>query len=252
MRFVTLAIVILSQLAAAQNPGKGMRQMETLIGVYRTEGNNLATAPGMAEDGFSYLVFFGDGIVLRDRPSQGLQGWDDSFWMQLDFRSGVAPRMQRWGAYLLTNGQRQIIFADREVWSINIARYPQILEIQGRTYVLLDPGTGLKLQGTYKSVKDDSFITFAPDGRMNQQGLVANCISSGQHFSYNNGMPSAHAAGNLCLDQPLAGGYSVGYYTLQLRFSNSSQTFAFWADPGASGTNPQALYINGVRYEVIH
>src|SRR5579863_8519689 len=114
MKFVGIVVLILSQLMAAQDLGKGVRTMETLTGVYRAEANGPATAPGMADDGFSYLVFFRDGIVLRDRPSEGLQGWDDNFWMQLEFRSGVAPRVQRWGAYLLAKGQRQIIFADRQ------------------------------------------------------------------------------------------------------------------------------------------
>jgi hypothetical protein len=255
MKFITVVIVVLSQLAA-QDVAKGMRQMETLSGVYRAEGNTSGAAQNGDVDPFSYLTFFPDGIVRRAHPEEGLQGWDDGFRMNLDRRSGVPSRIALWGAYLLANGQREIIFGDRQVWTIGIAEYPNRLAVQGRTYVLLDSGTGLKLQGTYKSVKDDSFITFTADGRMNEQGIVANCIGSGQHFSYNNGMPSAHSGGSLCLDRPVAGGYSVGNYTLLLSFSNSSQKFAFWADPnsaaGAIRINPQTLYINNVRYELMH
>jgi len=257
MKPFAITLILLSHLAAAQGVGTGMRPMEPLIGVYRANGNPSGVAQGHESDPFSYLTFFADGLVRRTPPEEGLQGWDDAFWMNLDRRSGDAGRIARWGTYLLAGGQREIVFADRQVWSIDIRGYPKSIDVQGRTYVLLDSGNALKLQGTYKSVKDDSFISFAPDGRMNQQGLFANCISGGQHFSYGGGMPSAHSGASLCLNKPLAGAYAVGNYTLQLHFPTSSPKFAFWADRGPAdrgpaGTSPQTLYINGTRYELIH
>jgi hypothetical protein len=99
----------------------------------------------------------------------------------------------------------------------------------GLTYVLLDSGDGLSLQGSYRSTKDNSFITFLPGSTMNQQGIVANCVSSGPRFSYSGSVPSMGSGGRLCLDRPVAGGHRLGSYTIQFVLPDSTTpTFSFW------------------------
>jgi hypothetical protein len=123
------------------------------------------------------------------------------------------------------------------------------VEAVGRTYVLLDPGDGLSLQGLYRSTKDNSAINFLPGSMMNQQGIVANCVSGGQHFSYGGSVPSMTSAAQLCLDKPSSGGYRLGSYTIQFVMPDSTTpTFAFWADLTQNRVNPPAIYIDGVKF----
>lgn len=242
-----------AQFAAAQATSTAQAKTSgRLTGVYRApEETGRASSQGPNQGRFFYLTFFPDGRVRRTRPEVGLQGFDDAYQMNLDFRSGVPNYVRRWGTYRVAGEQGQILFANRDTWSFDLKEYPQSIQAQGRTYVLLDSGDGLKLQGTYKSTKDDSFITFMPDGKMNQEGVVANCVSGGQHYGVNShGVVTSNSAAMLCVAKPLPGGYSIGNYTIKLIFSNSSNAFAFWAEPTSNRTNPPALYIDNIRYDL--
>jgi hypothetical protein len=196
-----------------------------------------------------YLTFFPDGHVMRGAPDVGLAGYNAAYQMNLDIRSGIAAKIWRWGMYKVSGQQGTIDFADHMSIAFDLKNYPRTIEAVGLTYVLLDPGDGLSVQGTYKSTKDNSFITFLPGSTMNQQGIVANCISGGSHFSYGGSVPSMSSGGRLCLDRPVAGGYRLGSYTIQFVFPDSTTpTFSFWADMTQNRVSPPALYINGVKF----
>lgn len=228
------------QVVAAQNTSTLPLRQGQLSGIYRANG----TKP----DGHFYLTFFPDGRVKRNQPDEGLERWDDAFWMNLDLRSGDRTRIFRWGTYRVSGDQGQIAFARGDTWNFRI-KDPQTLEAVGRTYVLLDPGNGLALQGTYKSVRGDASITFTPDGQVVDQGVTANCQSA-QSYSYGGKLPSAHTSSMLCSDKARSGRYRIANYTLTFSFSDgSSPSLVFWVEPGAVGEGKRVIYINDVRYE---
>lgn len=257
MRSLAIFLLLaLSGFSAAQNPIRINAGHGRLSGFYRATraGADQTDEAGSNEKGrYFYLAFFPDGRARRTRLTEGLANFDDAFWMNSDIRTGIPSFIRRWGTYRVSGEQGEIVFANREVWTFNLAKYPGEIECQGRAYQLLDPGQNLRLEGTYKSTKDkDSFITFAPGGKMTQQGIVSKCSG---HFSSSmsaNGIVGGSVSQGLCIPQPLPGAYHVGDYTLKLIFSNNSNTFPFWAEPGAGSANPTALYIDGVLYELVH
>jgi hypothetical protein len=242
MKSVAMVVLILALTPImAQQPGAPTH----LSGVFRAPmpGDPAGNGPAF------FLTFFPDGHVMRGAPDVGLAGYNAAYQMNLDLRSGIATKVWRWGVYQVSGQQGKIDFADRTSVPFDLKNYPRSIEAVGLTYLLLDPGDGLSLQGVYRSTKDNSAIAFLPGSTMNQQGIVANCVSGGQHFSYGGSVPSMSSGGQLCLDRPVAGGYRLGTYTIQFVFPDSTTpTFAFWADLTQNRVNPPAIYINGVRF----
>lgn len=237
---VVLCLVFGLKVVAAQSTGTLPLRQGQLSGIYRADGVN--------PNGHFYLTFFADGRVKRNRPDEGLDRWDDVFWMNLDLRSGDRTRIFRWGTYRISGDQGQIAFAKGDTWNFRI-KDPQTLEAVGRTYVLLGSGNGLSLQGTYKSVKGDASITFTPDGQVVEQGVTSNCQSA-QSYSYGGRVPTAHTGSMLCSDKARSGRYRIANYTLTFSFSDtSSPSSVFWVEPGAAGADKRVLYIDNVKYE---
>lgn len=236
---VALASSVLPNLA--QQPASPVQ----LSGVFRAQmpGDALGVGPSF------FLAFFPDGHVMRGAPDVGLAGYNAAYQMNLDIRSGIPTKVWRWGTYRVAGQEGHLDFANRDSIAIDLKNYPRTVEAVGLTYVLLDPGDGLSLQSMYRSTKDNSAINFLPGSMMNQQGIVANCTSGGQHFGYGGNVPSMSSAGQLCLDKPLAGAYRLGSYTIQFVLPDSTTpTFAFWADLTPNRVNPPAIYINGVKF----
>jgi hypothetical protein len=252
MKYLAILTLIAAQTANAQGALQSIGHPGRLSGVYRApaQANPAVSQGAQTKAGFFYLTFFPDGRVRRTQPELGLQGFDDVYQMNLDFRSGIPNDIRKWGTYRVFGEQGQIAFADRDVWNFSLKGYPRTIECQGRTYVLLDPGNGLTLQGTYKSTKDnDTFITFMTDGTMNQQGVFQNCVSTASFSLNSHGIPVNRAQNMFCVNKPLAGRYTVVNYTLELRLPNSSSpSFAFWPEPGGNRNKPDAVYIDNVRY----
>lgn len=248
-----LLLLIAPGFLAAQSPRQMNPGPSRLSGLYRATragAEQTDAAESNEKGGYFYLAFFPDGRVRRTRLREGLANFDDAFWMNSDIRTGMPAYVRRWGTYRVSGEQGQIVFANREVWTFNLSKYPEEVECQGRAYKLLDPGQNLRLQGTYRSTKDnDTFITFMPGGKMNQQGIVSKCLN---HFSSSmsgNGIVGGSVSPMLCVDKPKPGEYRIGDYTLKLNFSDStSNTFPFWAERGAGSADPAAVYIDGVRY----
>lgn len=238
---ILMAMLTAAQITAAQTK---------LTGVYRAANEGSSASQGADSTGaYFYLTFFADGHVRRTHPEVGLEGFNPAYQMNLDIRSGIPKDVRKWGTYRVSGEQGRMEFANRDVWTFSLKGYPESIECQGRTYILLDSGRGLRLQGTYKSTKDDALITFADDGKMNQQGIVANCVSGGSSYSVGSGgIATSHSHASLCLDKPLAGGYSIGYYTLKLLFSGSSNAYVFWLEPSSNRGAPPAVYIDNVKY----
>jgi len=249
MKYAATMVLILAQLAAGQRPAP-LQNSGRLSGVYR------ATAPAASSEErerYFYLTFFPSGRVRRSRPDIGLRGYDDAYQMNFELRNGIPKEVRRWGTYRLQGEQGQIVFANRDVWNFDLKGYPQTIEAQGRTYALLDSGNGLRLQGTYKNEKEDSFITFMPNGQMNQQGVVPNCVGGGEHYGMNShGIVGVTGSSTpFCVDKPLPGGYNLGNYTIELQFPGSSNSFAFWPEPGPNRATPAAVYIDNKKYVLV-
>lgn len=239
MKYLAVLFLLLSPFTVAQ----GYKGEYGLAGVFRTT---------IQPDQFVYLTFFADGRVRRAYPETGLDNWNDAYQMNLDMRSGVAARILAWGTYHISGSTAEIVFANKDTWTLDISHYPQSITAQGATFYLLDPGAGLRLSGTYRSANGDASLQFSPDGQVMQQGVVANCISGGPHFSYGGSHPSMSSGGQLCLDKPLAGQYVLGFYTLHFRFADgTSPSLAFWGEPTADRTNVRTLYIGNVRYDQV-
>lgn len=239
MKYLAILILAISCPWALSQAYTGQNQ---LGGVFRA-----TVQPGQ----YVYFTFFLDGHARRNYPETGLDGFNDAYWMNLDFRSGIASKVMLWGTYQISGSQAQVVFADKDAWTLDISHYPQFITARNLVFVLLDPGYGLQLNGTYRSVNGDAAIQFTPDGQVAEQGIVANCVSGGQHFSYGGATPSMSSAAKLCLDKPLAGRYALGFYTVHFAFPDgTSPSFAFWAEPTQDRTNIRTIYINNVRYDL--
>jgi hypothetical protein len=242
MKSAAMAALLLAITALTPRQAESQTQ---LSGMFRAPmpGDPMGNGPAF------YLTFFPDGHVMRGAPDVGLAGHNPAYQMNLDIRSGIGAKIWRWGIYKVLGQQGTIEFADRTAITFDLRNYPRTIALAGLTYVPLDPGDGLNVQGTYKSTKDNAFITFLAGSIMNQQGIVDNCISGGAHFSYGGSVPSMSSGGRLCLDRPVAGGYRLGSYTIQFVLPDSSTpTFSFWADLTQNRANPPVLYINGVKF----
>lgn len=244
----SLVMVVLITGLVSSTPQAIAQQPENraqLSGLFRAQmpGDTTGVGPSF------FLAFFPDGHVMRGAPDGGLAGYNAAYQMNLDIRSGIPAKVWRWGIYHVSGSQGRIDFVSGDPVMIDLKSYPQAVEAVGLTYMLLDPGDGLSLQGTYRSTKDDSAISFLPGSMMNQQGIVANCVSGGPHFSYGGRVPSMSSGPQLCLDRPLAGAYRLGSYTIQFVLPDSTTpTYSFWADLTQNRVNPPAIYISGVKF----
>lgn len=239
IKYLAIAVLCICEFAGAQAPPA----LQRLVGVFRAT---------VQPNQYAYLTFFPDGRVRRSYPGEGLDGWDDAYWMNLDMRSGIASKILTWGTYSISGSQAQIVFTNRDTWTVDISRFPQWISTQGAMFYILDPGSGMVLNGTYRSVNGDALIRFAPDGSLVEQGLVANCVNGGPHVSYGGAVPSVNSGSQLCLNQPVAGRYTIGYYTLHLGFADGTKpSFAFWGEPNQDRANMRTIYINNIRYDQV-
>lgn len=194
-----------------------------------------------------FLIFFPDGRVHRGIPNASLNGFDDAYWMATDIRSGMPKLIAPWGTFTVSGSQGSIVFIkNRETWPFKI--FPDHLEVRGHSYYLLDPGAGVRLNGTFQPEGDTSkSITFKPDGGVVDNGVTANC---GSNFSLSNGHPSVGPG--VCTDKARIGRYSTVSYGLRLTFPSGNDptpTLLFWLDPGARGGDIRVIYIDKVKYQ---
>ncbi len=239
MKFLAILVLVVSCPWALAQGYTGQNQ---LGGVFRAT---------VQPNQYVYFTFFLDGHVRRSYPEIGLDGYNNAYWMNLDFRSGIASKIGTWGTYSISGPQAQVVFGDRDSWTLDISHYPQYITARDLVFVFLDPGYGLQLNGTYRSVNGDAAIQFTPDGQVMEQGIVSNCVSGGPHFSYGGATPGMSSGARLCLNQPLAGRYALGFYTMHFSFADgTSPSFAFWAESTPNRQNIRTIFINNVRYDL--
>lgn len=251
MKYLLLATLVCAQMVAAQSAtGSGNRPV--MSGVYRASNTqNTPDQPSGAgvRAGHFYLTFFPDGRVKRGEPQQGLDGFDDAYWMSMDLRSGDKRLIWHWGIYRVSGEEGRIQFTTGESWNLNTKGYPKTIEARGRTYERLDPGTGLRLTGLYKSDHGRASIAFLPDGRVTEQGVGSDCKSS-PSFSYGGAIPDMHTGSYFCSPDPRSGRYRIANYTLTLSFADGSNpTFAFWTEPASDPSEVRIVYIADFKYE---
>jgi hypothetical protein len=170
-------------------------------------------------------TFFPDGRVLRSAPHDGYNravDWGRACTAEADYLNPC-------GSYEIVGDEVQVR------WAVG---YRQVYRRNGDELVMLrhhwddtSPRTralelvhlkrtptveGLRLDGRYTStVRPNVSITFAPDGRFVEQGLVEPLLSAG--------MPWDEYGRREALAQRMpsgAGTYSIGKYTLELRYDN--------------------------------
>jgi hypothetical protein len=216
----------------------------TLSGVYRLVDG----AHGAGTQSPPYLVFFASGRMRRSLPNSLLDDYNDAYQMGLDKRMG--PNFSNaWGTYRMVGDQGQIVFINGgETW--DITRYPDRLQVRGATYVLLDPGNGVRLHGTYKPVDDASkSITFRPDGSMVEEGVISDCTSS-TSYGYSGGNLTTRENGRLCFDKPRTGEYRIANYAIELSFPDTTRPrLSFWLEAGAITRDAPVIYIGKVKYQ---
>jgi hypothetical protein len=254
-RFVLLLLVL--ALGSMMYP-KALRaqDQESLSGIYRAATDSCADQLALSDEssktpGYCYLTFFADGLVRKGLPESGLEGFIEDSAARLDTASGVPSKrgglIYIWGKYQISGDQGQLQWLDRnapgpELDTINVKQYPKKVEIHGDTYVLLQSGNGLKLNGTYKPFGDpkEKGIKFTSDGEFVDEGIL-------------NYGATAVAVGNVAVGfEPPNGGrgeYGIENYTLTLNYASSSPSALFYLEPGESKTNVTVLYINNVKYK---
>ena len=252
MKSLLLASLVCTQIVAAQSATGFGSHRGQLSGLYRASNtrNVLDEPSGTAlRSGHFYLTFFPDGRVKRGQPQEGLDGFDDEYWMNMDIRSGDKRLIWHWGIYRVSGEVGQIQFTTGESWNLSIKGYPQTIEARGRTYERLDPGNSLRLTGLYKSDHGKASITFMPGGRVTEQGVSSDCKSS-PSFSYARTIPDMHTGSYFCSPDPRSGSYRIANYTLTLSFADGSKpTFVFWTEPGSGSSEARVLYIENLKYE---
>ncbi|MFZ0961708.1 MAG: hypothetical protein WAO35_12445, partial [Terriglobia bacterium] len=215
-----------------------------LSGVYRLVNG----AHGTGAQSPPYLVFFPDGRMRRSLPNSLLDDYNDAYQMGLDQRSGPSFSAA-WGAYRMTGDQGTIVFFNGgETW--DITKFPDRLRVRGANYVLLDPGNGVRLHGTYRPVDDASkSINFRPDGSMVEEGVISSCTSS-TSYGYSGGNLTTRETGRLCVDKPRTGQYRISNYAIELSFPDTTRPrLSFWLEPGAAARDPAVIYIGQVKYQ---
>jgi len=226
-----------------------------LSGIYRAKTDSCASQIGITDPtpktpGYCYLTFFSDGLVRKGLPTSGLDGFIEESQARLDTASGVVAKsgglIYIWGRYAVSGEEGEIQWLDRnspsaELDTITVRHYPKTLVIHGDTYVLLQSGNGMQLQGTFKPYGDpnEKGITFTSDGEFIDEGIL-------------NYGATAVGVGNVAMAfEPPNGGrgtYDIDNYTLTLNFANSTPRALFYVVPGSSGEHVSTIYINNVKY----
>jgi len=204
---------------------------------------------------YSYLVFFPSGRVKRGLVTSGLDHYNDEASMRRDVASGGNIATQ-WGMYKLSGDHGKIVFASAmggvqlvrglngEVW--DVALYPDRLQINGDSYVLMDSGRSRKLEGTYKPLGDmkQPGITFTSDGEFVDEGI----LNYGAIANIKYGGGTGVAIGYKTPDGG-SGTFRVSNYGLTLNYANSAPEALFFLDLASSNGQLQNIYINNVRYQ---
>ena len=210
-----------------------------VTGIYRAAANGATDSvaslwiddPARKTPNYMFLVFFPDGRVRKGLPTQGLDTVVVESSMRLDIASG-GKLSSRWGICQMSGDSGRIIFADSsggqqfvsglrgEVWGImKDAGNPSNLVINGTSYVRMEGGNGLRLEGTYKPFGDtrQPGITFTPDGEFADEGI----------FQTNTSMAVGVVGGGIGAvydinsPGPGRGTYRISNYGMQLNYSNS-------------------------------
>ena len=214
-------------------------------------------SPAKRTPNFQFLVLFSDGTAMRGLPNMGLDNYIGS--VRLEISGGGKP-CAKWGVYRMSGNQGMVSFASPTVagqqlvtrrfagdaWRIQ--EYPDRLDINGSSYVILDSGPiGMKLQGTYKPYGDKTQrgITFTPDGEFVDEGIMkagATAIGIG-----GGGLAIGYAFNS---PGPGRGTYHVSNYTLHLHYVNSQAPgVLFWIGPESSRGDPRTIYIDNVKFQ---
>lgn len=210
--------------------------------------------PSRNTPNYRYLVLFSDGSAMRGLPDMGLSAYKAS--VRLDI-SGGGNSCARWGVYRMAGNQGTVVFANPraagqqlvthklvgDAW--NIQEYPDRLDVNDNSYVLLEGGAkGQKLEGIYKPFGDRQKpgISFTRDGEFNDEGILKTggatalgIVGGGLAIGYAFNSPG-----------PGRGTYYAGNYTLNLNYSNGqAPPVLFWIEPGSNG---QVIYLGNVKF----
>lgn len=215
-------------------------------GVYRSR---LATRNTLNQFGpaastlvFKYATIFADRVFLQSQPNGGLDGFD----RDAEMRANPVG----WGVIDLRGGSGTITFPptnatyDRTptVWQLSV-RGPGITANRW-DYDRLDPGDGVRLQGTFRRADDNEYarqtITFTPDGRFTDEGVFRAAAvtyrTARSPFEDDDGVPGT-------------GTWAVTTYTLRLTFTDGRVKRAFFYLPdGQSRTDVRTIVINTNRF----
>jgi hypothetical protein len=251
---------------APRRPGMQSRErgQAAIPGIYRASAAQVPSAgaldlsdPAAHTPKYAFLTIFPDGRIKRGL----IQGGFDNYQDESNFRHGIASGgnwASQWGRYRISGGQGNIVFADGrlagqqlvsglrgEVWSLSVGQGS--LQANGVTYTLLDGGTGLTLEGTYKPFGDRSQpgIRFTRDGEFFDEGILdthsstaVGVVGGGLAIGY--GFSSPHAG---------RGTYRISNYGMQMNYSNGqAPEMLFFLEVGANRDSPQVLYIGDVEY----
>lgn len=214
-------------------------------------------SPAKRTPNFQFLVLFSDGTAMRGLPNMGLDNYIGS--VRLEISGGGKP-CAKWGLYSMSGNEGVVSFASPtaagrqlvtrrfagDAWRIQ--EYPDRLDINGSSYIILDSGPiGMKLQGTYKPYGDKTQrgITFTPDGEFVDEGIMkagATAIGIG-----GGGLAIGYAFNS---PGPGRGTYHVSNYTLHLQYVNSQAPgVLFWIGPESSRNDPRTIYIDKVKFQ---
>jgi hypothetical protein len=244
-----------------------MAQSAGFAGIYRASAAQVPSAgaldfidPAAHTPNYAFLTIFPDGRVKRGLIQRGFDEYQDEAQFRHDIASGGNTASQ-WGLLLISGAQRMIVFADArlagqqlvsglrgEVWSLAIGQ--GILQANGVTYTLLDGGTGLTLEGTFKPAGDRSQpgIRFTRDGEFFDEGILDS------HSSVAIGVVGGGLAIGYGFNSPHAGRgtYRIANYGLRMSYPNGqSPGTLFFLEAGANRGTPQSLYIGDVEYRLV-
>lgn len=214
--------------------------------------------PAKNTPNYQFLVLFPDGTAMRGLPDMGLDDYHAA--VRLDIAGG-GKSCAKWGVYRMSGNQGRVFFASAtaagqqlvsgrftgDAW--NIQEYPDKLEINGDSYVLLDSGpTGMKLEGTFKPFGDKKQpgITFTRDGEFIDEGILKTggataigVVGGGVAIGYGFSSPG-----------PGRGTYQVRNYTLHLNYANGQAPgVLFWLDPQTSRSDVRTVYLGNVKLQ---
>jgi hypothetical protein len=227
---------------AAAQPGPAPAAEGPLGGVYRSvQGTSSSVDLTMTPRSitYRYATFFPDGVFVQSLPEGGLAGFD---------REGELRRNPvGWGRWELADGRGRVVFPrdagsgqEQTVWKLE-ARSRDEVRIGAWAYRRLDPCDGLRLQGTYGRRDRNEFapqtITFSPDGRFSDQGVLRAAGVLSRSFAPDDGVPGK-------------GTYWIGSSTLRLTYDDGRVKRTFFAlNDGASRGDPRVIELNTYAFD---